>query len=252
MRSSPVAGVVVVALSSLLFGSCATEPVVRWGDETPVETPKTAAVADEPARPKTATEYAARFPTDGACEAEARRIDVTNRELALRLLGACIERGDFKRIAALLDAPWTPSLRAMKEAPVWCARVIAARAGDIESDVKACASSGLGVRTLEQLFGEPDKVKGTVVIFRARVDPEHTGKDVRLMETAIEDGEVETAPTGRRVDALIGGHRLPVRDAVLLGRASRMAEDKDAEDGEFMAVIEILGSFPAAALPTFN
>lgn len=223
---------------------------MRWGDETPVESTSTG--KKEAPKPKTAAEYAAGFPTDGECETEAKRIDGKNRELALKLLGVCIARGDFKRLSALTEAPWTSALRTMPEGNTWCARVVAARAGDIEGDVKACAKSGLAVRTLEQLFSEPDKAKGTIVIFRARTDPEHTGKDVKLIETSVEDGDVETQPTGRKVSATLGSHRMPGRDAIVLGRASKMAEDPTADDGEPMAVIEVLGSFAAAELPTFN
>jgi hypothetical protein len=240
----------IVVVAAFCVASCATEPTVRWGDETPVETVKSDKT--EAAKPKTAAEYAARFPTDGECEAEARRIDAKNRDLALKLLAVCIDRGDFKRLNALVDAPWTNTLKSLPDANVWCARVVAARAGDVENDVKACAKAGLAVRTLEQLFAEPDKAKGTIVIFRARIDVEHTGKGVKLVETSVEDGEVETQPTGRRISATLGTNKLPGRDAILLGRASKMAEDASADDGEPMAVVDVLGSYAAADRPTFN
>ena len=247
MRITVVVVVVVVALAA-----CASKPTVEWGDETAVEAradPTTTAAT----KPKTASEYAAQFPTDGSCEAEARRIDDKNRELALKLLAVCIERGDFKRLSALLEAPWTSQLKNLPDSKTWCARIVAARAGDVDGDVKACARAGLGVRTLDQVFGEPDKVKGAVVIFRARVDPEHSGKDLRLIETAVEDGEVETQPTGRRIaTAARGANKLPGRDTIILARASKMAEDKAAEDGEPMVVVDVIDAFAAAERPTFN
>ena len=132
--------------------SCASEQV-RWGDETPDVRDDAAPAAPSHAeedKKLTAADYAARFPTDGGCEAEARRIDGKKRELALKLLGACIDRGDFKRIGALVDAPWTPEMRNNPEARLWCARIVAARAGDVEADVKACNAIGLGTQTLER------------------------------------------------------------------------------------------------------
>ncbi len=240
----------LVVVAALLLPACASEPTVRWGEETPVE--KAQIQKLEAPKPKTATEYAAGFPTDGACEAEARRINAQNRERALKLLGACIARGDFKKISALVDAPWTPDLHNLPEALTWCARIVAARAGDVEGDVKSCAKIGIDVHTLEQISAEPDKVAGRLVIFRGRLDPEHKGRDIRLIETTVEGADVDAATTGRRVSAAFASIPIPSGDAVILGRASKMAEDVASEDGDPMAVVDVLGSFVTAERPTFN
>lgn len=252
------AAAVVVTFVAAVASSCASEQV-RWGDETQSTSPPTtvsaapAATAEEHEKPKTAAEYAARFPTDGACEAEARRIDQKNRDLALKLLKACIDRGDFKRLNALTDAPWTPQLKDIADSKLWCARVVAARAGDVEADVRACAGAGLGVKTLEEIFTDPNKAKGSFVIFRGRVDPDtKPKKDTPLIETVLDEGEVETTATGRHVRATFGTNSIPARDAILLVKASKMAEDAGSEDGDPVAVVEVLGSFPAADKPTFN
>ncbi len=184
-----------------------------------------------------------------------RRLDERNRDLALKLLNACIERGDFKRLAALVDAPWTKALRTLPAANSWCARVVAARAGDVEADVKACAAAGLAVKTLEQVFTDPGQAKGSIVIFRGRIDPNGKKRGATpLIETILEEGEVETSATGRRVLATFGTHKLPARDAILLARASKMAESADSEDGdgEPVAIVDIQGSFAAATAPTYN
>jgi hypothetical protein len=249
MRSVVACFVVVVANAG-----CASADTVRWGEETATaNTDASATAAAGEARATTASEYAAKFPTDGSCEAEVRRLDARSRELALKLLGACVERGDFKHLSALVDAPWTSSLAGSPQAATWCARVVAARAGDVDADVKACDRAGFKVKTLEDIFTEPDRARGTLIIFRGRLDPEAKAKrDTRLIETLLEEGEVETTATGRRVGASFGVHNLPARDAILLARAQKLAEDPGAEDGEPIALVEILGSFPAALRPTYD
>lgn len=248
-----VSVVVVVAASALC--ACASEQV-RWGDETAAVSTTAPAAPDETAeKPKTAAEYAAKFPTDSSCEAEVRRLDEKNRDLALKLLNACIDRGDFKRLAALVDAPWTPALRTLPAAVGWCARVVAARAGDVDADVKACAGAGVAIKTLEQVLTDPNHAKGSVVVFRGRLDPERTSKKTTaLIETVVEEGEVDTTATGRRVLARFGAHKLPARDAIVVGKVTRLADAGDDEDseGEPVAVVDVQGSFAAAAAPTYN
>lgn len=234
-------------------GGCATE-TVRWGEETVVDTPAgAAATAEETEKkePMTAAAYAAKFPTDGACETEARRIDTKKRDLALKLLGTCIDRGDFKRLTALTEGPWTPALKKEPEAARWCARIVAARAGDVDADVKACARVGLSVKTLEQIYGETAKVKGAMAIFRARPDPEFPRNDSRLVETALEDGEVDPGTTGRRVIASFMGKRGLKGDSVVLARVLRVEEDAATEEGELVAVVEVIAAYPSAQIPTF-
>ena len=69
MRRFPLSLVLLSALAS----ACASDRQVKWGEETPTEQP--AAIKEASSDPPmTASEYAARFPTDGDCEAEARRI----------------------------------------------------------------------------------------------------------------------------------------------------------------------------------
>lgn len=252
MRRSGLLSRGVALVVALLAVGCATERQVQWGEETAAESTGTVASASSTATPVTAVDYAARFPTDGECESEARRIVAKSPDLALRLIKACVARGDFKRIAAINDAPWSPMWATDKDAPDTCARVVAARAGDVENDVKACAGAGIAVATLDDLFTQPEKAKGKRVIFRARLDTDLKDKDrVRLIETALESGELETLPTGRRVAASFGSKKRPTKDAIILAKTIKIADDTVANDGEFVAVVDVDTVYLPAASPTF-
>jgi len=237
---------------ALLAIGCATERKVQWGEETAAESTGTVASASSTATPLSAADYAARFPTDGECESEARRIVAKSPDLAVKLIKACVARGDFKRITAISDAPWSGQWATDKDAADICARIAAARGGDVENDVKACAGAGIAVATLDDLFRQPEKAKGKRVIFRGRVDPDVKDKDrVRLIETILESGELETQPTGRRVAANFGSKKRPGTDAVILGKATKIADDTVANDGEFVAVVDVDAVYLPAASPTF-
>lgn len=248
MRRLPLSLLLLAALAA----ACASDRQVQWGEETPTEQPVVVKEASSDG-PLTAAEYAARFPTDGDCEAEARRIHEKKAELAVRLIKACIERGDFRRLSAIIDAPWTAQLAADKDAAILAARVVAARAGEIEGDVKACQKVGFGVATLDDVFNEPEKSKGRRIIFRGRADTDlkEKGRE-RLVEIALEQGEIDPQPTGRRVSATLApGLKVPVRDGVLLAKVTRIGDDTAAGDGENVAVVEVESVFKAATAPTF-
>jgi hypothetical protein len=231
---------------------CATERPVTWGEETAAEASNVVATPRTSAAPVTAEDYAARFTTDGECDSEARRIGIRAPELAIKLVRACVARGDFKRMAAIADAPWSALWAREKDAAEICARVVAARAGDVENDVKSCASVGIPVATLDDLFAQPDKARGRLTIFRGRIDPDLKDKSrVRLVETALESGVLETVPTGRRVAAIFGTNRRPATDAILLVTAISVSDDKVADDGEFVATVDVQSTFVPAAAPTF-
>jgi hypothetical protein len=248
MRRLPLSLLLLAALAA----ACASDRQVQWGEETPTEQPVVVKEASSDG-PLTAAEYAARFPTDGDCEAEARRIHDKKPELAVRLIKACVERGDFRRLSAIVDAPWTALLAGDRDAATVAARVVAARAGEVENDVKALQKVGFAVATLDDVFTEPDKAKGRRVIFRGRADADvkEKGRE-RLVETALEQGEIDPQPTGRRVSATLGaGLKIPTRDGVLLAKVGKVGDDTAAADGENAAFVEIEGAFKAATAPTF-
>ncbi len=239
-----LAGATLVAL---LAPACASEQV-RWGDET--ETLREVTTTTTEAKPLSAKEYAARFPTDSDCEGEVRRLALRSVERARQLLAVCVERGDFKRIGVLLDGPLSASLAKDAAAPGLCARIVAARAGDVDTDVTACNRAGIPVVTLEALFNEPDKAAGRLLITRLRVDPDHRSKvETRLIEMALVD--VDTNPTGRRIAARPGPHAFPDGDVIVLARGVKVADDKLVDDGESVAVVDVLAVHPAAVRPTF-
>ena len=233
-------------------GGCASEQV-RWDQATETVAPETTTTKPTtPDKPVSAREYAARFPTDVLCEAEVRRISKRNVELGLQLLRICVERGDFRRIGALTDGSWVTTLVARPEAPALCARVVAARGGDVDGDVTACQRAGFPVATLEQVFANPEKAAGKLVIVRAQLDAEHKSKkETRLVEMQLDDGEPTSQPTGRRIGAHLGAQVMPPGEAVLLARVVKIVEDKLIDDGELVTVIDVIASAPAAARATF-
>jgi hypothetical protein len=245
--------VAVVALGA----ACASEQV-RWDDaaET-VATTATAASTEAAAKPVatkpiSAREYAARFPSDVDCAAEVQRLGKRNVDLALQLLRACVERGDFRRLGAVVDGDWVPALVRRPEAPALCARVVAARSGDVDADVMACQRAGYAVATLEQLSADPEKAAGRFVIARVRRDDEHKSKkETRLVEVRLDEREPASLPTGRRLAATFGPTELPPGEAVLLGRVVKVTDDALVGDGELLTVVDVIASAPVAERPTF-
>ncbi|MBM4281792.1 MAG: hypothetical protein FJ137_13865 [Deltaproteobacteria bacterium] len=246
------------ALSLALSMSCATEQV-RWDDatETVQRTPDaveqaataTAAAAD---KPLSARDYAARFPSDIDCETEVRRISRRNGELALQLLRACVERGAFRRLTALVDGPWVTMLVARPEAPGLCARVVAARSGDVENDVELCQRAGFPVATLAQVTADPENATGKLVIVRARPDEDHKlKKEVRLLETQHDEREPAPLPTGRRVSLPMAPAPANNNEIIVLGRVLKVTEDMVVEDGEVVTVVDAIFTAPVAAQSTY-
>jgi hypothetical protein len=108
------------------------------------------------------------------------------------------------------------------------------------------------VATLEEIFTEPDKAAGRLVIARVRADADRRSKvkiDTRLVEMALVD--TDTAPTGRRLAARLGPHALSAEDTILLGRTVKLADDKLVDDGEPVAVVDVLATTAAALRPTY-
>jgi hypothetical protein len=239
--------------TAVLGASCATEQV-RWDEAT--ETVERVPAAGDGSRsrdkPLSAREYAARFPTDIECETEIRRIARLNVDLALQLLQACVDRGRFRRISALIDGPWVNALAARPEAAAICTRVAAARGGDVESDVEKCQHVGFPVATLAQVMADPEKAGGKVAILRAKVDDEHsTKKETRLVEVQRDETEAASLPTGRRVAARFVGQSPPSSESVLLVRVLKIVEDGVIEDGEYVTVVDVILSAPVAEQATF-
>jgi hypothetical protein len=250
--SRPRVLVAVVVVASAFGVGCASEQV-RWDDatETVAAAPETAKAATHE-KPVSAREYAARFPTDADCDAAVQRLAKRNTELALQLLRVCVERGDFRRLSALTDGNLVTTLVTRPEAPALCARVVAARGGDVDGDVTACQRVGYPVATLEQVFSNPEKAAGKIVIVRAQLDAEHKSKkETRLVEMQLDDREPAPQPTGRRIAAQLGAQVMPPGEAVLLARVVKITDDKLIDDGELVTVIDVIASAPVAGRPTF-
>lgn len=249
MMSSParLASLVVALLSVLAGGGCASEQqAVRWGDETSTMASETVAEASSSAT-MSAEDYAKRFPTDDGCEAEARRLATgKTAALAQKLIVACIDRGDFRRLEGLTKAPWTAALRGGAAGAALCAKVVAARAGDVDGDVRACTAAGFAVLSLEQAL--LDRKKGSSVIVRTRDDSGRTTGTLRTEEVAYVEGELESQPTTRRLLLTLTG--VPLRrdgDSIVLGQVLSIGDD---EDGEPVVRLKVQHVYRAATSPT--
>ncbi len=244
----------VIALLSTSALSCASDRQLLWGEET-TTTSRSSAAAPIVAARLDARSYAERFPSDGACEAEARRIAANTPSLAIELVTACIERGAFRAINGLTRAPWTTALATSTAGPALCARVVAARAGDVEADVKACKVAGFKVNTLHEVMSGTVPAKGSLVIARVRADDEAASKNASnkragatLLETVPKQGEVESEPTGRRVIAQLAGHTSPRTDTIVLLLATRRSENGEGETVVYGDIVEF---YATALIATF-
>ena len=242
----------LLIVTSWLVGlwGCATEQEqVRWGAETEAETVAPTVAASDGV---TASDYAKRFPTDESCEREARRVATQSSALADRLIVACIERGDFRRLEGLVKAPWTGRLNKGDAGAILCAKVVAARAGDVDEDVNGCRASGFAVASLSSIVSEAKG--GRLIITRVRPDEgQKTAGVIRAEETDLVDGEVESRGTGRKLLLNVAAGQPEVRlrsdgDSVVLARVTKVGEDVDGEPVVRATVLQV---FRPAASPTY-
>ncbi len=228
---------------SLLVG-CATEKVL-WDQATETLPTTTVTTTKEREKPLSAREYAARFPDDAACDAEVRRLGSRRVQLAAQLLQACVERGDFRRLSTILAGDWVPTLLKRPDAASLCARVIAARAGDVDDDVESCQRAGYPVYTLEQISASAEKSVGKFVIVRARRDVEGSSKKfTHLLETVPDLRDVNGAPTGRELSVLPGPQTIPELESVVLARVVKVSGDDFGEEGNLNVVVDVVTVAP--------
>ncbi len=166
-----------VLLSLTLLAGCASAPPVDKEPWPEVTRPR----GEEPAPPPTTIENpealaqpgrpapAPRLSKSDLCEADARRLlgDVPDR--AWETLRGCIGRGDFTKLAVLLEDPWVSELRTRKDAALVLGRLVAGRGGDILGDLAKLRGARIPLFGLKTAMENPRLYKGRMVLFRARV-----------------------------------------------------------------------------------
>lgn len=157
---------------ALGLAGCATAGAGA-GESVPVNGTPTA-VVNRPA-PDLATQEkfdaraeAHRFDHAADCELSARQLKERNPDRGWKLLRACVDRGDFTELRALLDGPWDAELRGRGDAGELLTKLVAVRGGDIEGDLALLHEHKVPVFTLADALAQPEVYAGRLVILRAR------------------------------------------------------------------------------------
>ncbi|MBS2028975.1 MAG: hypothetical protein JST54_13825 [Deltaproteobacteria bacterium] len=179
---SPVRALNVIA--ALGFAACATTPSTGSGDAVPPNgtpirvierpAPDLASTTDFDAKAE-----AHRFDHAADCEIEARRLKSRNPDRGWQLLRACIDRGDFTELRALLDGPWDAELRSRTDAGELLTRLVAARGGDVDCDLGLLHQHQVPIFSLADAQEQPEVYAGRYVMMRARVS------DLRKRDGAV-------------------------------------------------------------------
>lgn len=150
------------------------------GAAAPAAAPAAAAPAPqrpEPARADAAqlletnpTAWAARFRKGAECEAAAREARTTSSNAAWRALRACGARADFKALSRLTDGFWDADLQTRPDAAQLLGAVLAARGGDLATDLPMLRKRRVPFFSLGTATSQPEVYKGRAVAFVARVE----------------------------------------------------------------------------------
>jgi hypothetical protein len=139
-------------------------------------------------------EVSPRLPAPERCEAVARAYLPTAPDRAWYELWLCVTAGRFTALRPLLDDAWDHELRTRRDAPLLLTRVIAARGGNIEEDLRLLHDRRLPLFGLAQAMTRPELFRGALVILRARLSDHGVVDETRLVS---QPWEVPLAPAER-------------------------------------------------------
>lgn len=132
------------------------------------------------------------------CERKARALRSQDRNAAWTALRACVARGHFTQLHAVVAA-WGDDLRERPDAPVLLAEVVAARGGNVKQDVRVMRDAKIPVFSLRDCVTQPQLYEGRYVMIRGTLEEVRTSGDAvaaRLTEHALQAEEWEV-PLGR-------------------------------------------------------
>jgi hypothetical protein len=113
------------------------------------------------------------------CEAAARA--KLPAEAAWQELWGCVSSGHFTALRELLSGAWDRDLQTRPDAPLLVVRVIAARGGNVDSDLALLHDRRVPLFSLSQALARPDLYKGAFVIVRATVSTHGVLEEKRLV-----------------------------------------------------------------------
>jgi hypothetical protein len=143
--------------------------------------------------------YVAHVDNPALCEQAARELHETEPDHGWAVLKACVDKGNFTEIRALVAGPWDDELHQRPEAADLLARVIAMRGGDPLTDVQLLHERKIPLFTLADALAEPALYKGRLIVMRvqvAEVRQAAGASTVRLLERVHQSQQVD-AEVGR-------------------------------------------------------
>ena len=237
----------LLSLLGLGLAGCATVAV-----EPPPPQPTQLVELSSPPPPKKAAKfnaraYVAHVDNPALCEQVARQLHETEPDHGWAALKACVDKGVFTEIRALVAGPWDDELHQRPEAADLLARVIAMRGGDPSTDVQLLHERKIPLFTLAAALAEPALYKGRLIVMRVQVAEVRQGagaSTVRLLERVHQSKQVD-AEVGRAsatdrftgTEGTDGSQRTHQRTR--RAHTEKRTEDWDTETGR-----EALGTMP--------
>ncbi len=180
----------VIAFGISGFLGCAT-PVESA--PPPVASPPPAPVEASQAMPEelpkgNPQQVAQQVPRPAECEYVARRYLLVNADFGWSVLKACVDKGDFTALRVLLSPPWIDQIKRRPDANELLGAVIAARGGDIPSDMEFVRKKRVYLFDLGMASKAGDRLNGRDIIFLAHVGdgkPKQAGYALEMSELAL-------------------------------------------------------------------
>ena len=207
--------------------------------------PREEGAATMPANPPPAAPQANEFPVDlpkGSpeeiatqvhrpyeCEYVARQYLASSADQGWSVLRACVNKGDFTSLRLLLSPPWLGQLKKRPEAAEVIAAVIAARGGDVASDMEFVRKNRIYLFDLAMASKAADRLAGRYVVFLAHVGdgkPKEAGYSLEMAELGLYSEPVEYP-----VQQMITRHVTTTSGGVSYSTTSPVLKSGSAEGG---------------------
>jgi hypothetical protein len=128
------------------------------------------------------------------CEYTARKYLSSSADFGWEVLRACVNKGDFIQLRVLLSPPWIDLMKRRPDAPEVLAEVIAARGGDVASDMEFVRKNRIYLFDLAMASKAADRLNGRDVVFLAHVGdgkPKEPGYVLEMSELGLYSEPVE-------------------------------------------------------------
>lgn len=163
--------------------ACASAPVQKeqWAPVASDDAPQTtSAQAPPPAEapavlPTTTGEkfdskaFAAQYPQPNDCLVAAKAIQARSKENGWLALKGCVAKGNFILLREIATDTWMNDLTTRPDAAALIMKVIAARGGSVESDLRILHERRVPVFGLAAAMAQPGVYNGRLIVLRAKV-----------------------------------------------------------------------------------